>query len=412
MKYAILYVNSAHDRKGEAMKRKNSLIALALSALFFIGGCNTGKPEGTTSENTTPAETTEAPVTAPSHGEMRDIDIHDLVGEMKTGWNLGNTFDSLGGKETSWGNPVTTHEMIDTIANAGFNVLRLPVTWHENMDADGNISDERMDRVHEVVDYAFDNGMYVILNCHHETSWIKPDTEKLDSFLPRFEKMWTQIAESFEEYGDHLLFEGLNEPRIEGGKGEWSGGTKDGRAALNVLNKTFVDTVRATGGNNSTRGLLITTFAAAVAEVTMKELEIPDDPNIIVSLHAYAPYHYTYHSQEQWEVYTFDDNVASQIDGVFNLIDEYYTDKGIPVIITEYGSQSKSMPDGAGRNDAENEKWVVHYLTRAKQSGIPCVWWDNGYYSGDGERFGIFNRNTLTFYVPGLVDAIMSVYSD
>ncbi|MBQ9385080.1 MAG: cellulase family glycosylhydrolase, partial [Ruminiclostridium sp.] len=113
---------------------------------------------------------------------MRDIDVHELVGEMKTGWNLGNTLDSLGG-ETAWGNPKTTHGMIDTVAAAGFNVIRIPTTWGEKMDTENGytISDEWIDRVHEIVDYAFDNDMYVILNTHHETTWIKPSMAEMDS---------------------------------------------------------------------------------------------------------------------------------------------------------------------------------------------------------------------------------------
>ena len=396
------------------MKHTKRVLGAVMAFSVFLGGCtntqNTGNSEDTAeaAASGTTSQEGSAPVT--DHGEMRDISARELVAEMKTGWNLGNTFDSLGGKETSWGNPYTTHEMIDFVADSGFDVIRIPTTWHEHMDEAGNIEQEWIDRVHEVVDYAFDNGMFVILNSHHETSWIIPETEKLDSFLPRFETMWTQIAESFADYGDHLLFEGLNEPRVEGGKGEWSGGTKDGRAALNTLNKTFVDTVRATGGNNSARALLITTFAAAVADPTLKALEIPDDPHIIVSLHAYTPYNYTYHSNSDWEVYSFDESVGEQVDAVFDTIDSYFTSKDIPVIITEYGAVSKTVGDDFARNDAENEKWAAYYLNRAKQSGIPCVWWDNGaYYKGD-ERFGIFDRRNLQWFVPGLVDSIMSVF--
>lgn len=397
------------------MKKISELSALFLTAALFLCGCDNGnKPAADTSPADTSADTTAA-VTGPAkevdYGEMRDIDIHDLVAEMKTGWNLGNTLDSKGG-ETAWGNPVTTHEMIDAVAKAGFNTIRIPVTWGEKMLDDENytVPEAWMSRIHEVVDYAFDNDMYVILNTHHETSWIKPDPEKLDSFTPKFRSLWTQIAESFEKYGDHLLFEGLNEPRIEGGKFEWNGGTKDGRAALNDLNRMFVDTVRATGGNNAKRGVLITTFAAAPVSSGLKDLVIPEDDHLIVSLHAYTPYSYTYHSGEEWEIYEFNDNVAREIDSVFKLIDKHLTSNNVPVIITEYGSVSKSSPGSDVRNDAENEKWVKYYLERAKQSGIPCVWWDNGYYYSGNELFGIFDRNNCDWFVPGLVEAIMSVY--
>ncbi len=390
----------------------NKAIAVVLFAAAFLSGC-AGNGNAGESKATTSAVSDITPVsTVTDHGKMRDMTVQELVGEMKTGWNLGNTFDSLGDDETAWGNPRTTHEMIDCVADAGFDIIRIPTTWHLHMDEAGNIEQAWLDRVHEVVDYAFDNGMFVILNTHHETSWIIPETEKLDSFLPRFKTMWTQIAESFEDYGDHLLFEGLNEPRVEGGKGEWSGGTKDGREALNTLNKTFVETVRATGGKNSTRALLITTFAAAVADPTLKALEIPEDDHIIVSLHAYTPYGYTYDITDDWEMFEFNDSVADQVDEAFDKIDEYFIEKDIPVIITEYGSVSKYKKDSYEKNDDENEKWVAYYLERAKKSGIPCVWWDNGTYSKGDERFGIFDRKNLKWFVPGLVDSIMGVFAD
>lgn len=397
------------------MKIKNKLYALFVSAAMLLCGCSAGEAQSG-SQSEPQAQTTEAEPPAPQvdYGEMRDIPVNDLVAEMTTGWNLGNTMDAKGG-ETAWGNPVTTHEMIDTVAQAGFNTIRIPTTWDQHFDDENDyqIDPEWMNRVHEIVNYAFDNDMYVILNCHHENAWIKPTMNDVESVLPKFTSMWKQIAESFEQYGDHLLFEGLNEPRVEGGQNEWSGGTPDGRQALNILNNAFVETVRATGGNNSTRALLITTFAAQVSEPTMKELEIPDDPNIIISLHAYTPYRYTYHNGETWEAFAYDDSVGRDIDQVFDLMDKYFISKNIPVIVTEYGAVSKIIDDSvfpAVRNDGENIKWVTHYLERAKQSGIPCVWWDNGYYYSGNELFGIFNRSDCTWYLPELVEAITNVY--
>lgn len=394
------------------MKHATRLSALAVCVSVVLCGCNNKPAEQTTmAASETTAAVTEAPAPTVDYGEMRDIPLKDLIAEMKTGWNLGNTLDAPGG-ETAWGNPVTTKEMIDFVAAAGFDVIRLPTTWDQHIDDENGykIDEEWLARVHEIVDYAFDNGMYVILNTHHETNWIKPLTEEVDSFMPRFKALWTQIAESFEPYGDHLLFEGLNEPRVEGGPNEWNGGTKDNRAALNTLNKAFVETVRATGGNNSKRALLITTVAAAVVDSAMKALEFPEDDRVLMSLHAYTPYNFTYHSNSEWEVYDYSEQVGNDIDSVFDKIDKYYTDNGIPVIITEYGSQSKSRPVTEERIDDQNILWVKHYLERAKQSGIPCVWWDNNCYYGSGERFGIFDRRNMKWFVPDLVDAIMSVY--
>lgn len=395
--------------------KATKITALLLSLAILVSGCASSDGESESSGSGSASETSSTPAesTPPVSyaGEMRGLSVKELVADMKTGWNLGNTFDANEG-ETSWGNPLTTHEMIDAVAQAGFDLIRIPVTWEQHFDneTDYTINAEWMARVTEVVNYAVDNDMYVIINCHHETDWIKPTMDEVDSVLPKFTAMWKQIAENFKEYGDKLLFEGLNEPRIVGGSNEWNGGTSDNRQALNVLNKAFVDTVRATGGNNSTRALLITTVAAAVAESAMKELEIPDDPNIIISLHAYTPYDFTY--EDGKDLFYYDDSVGSSIDWVFNLIDNFFTSKDIPVIITEYGSVNKIIDFSVVPNPRyeENVKWVTRYLERAKQSGIPCVWWDNGYHFSGNELFGIFDRNDCTWFAPDLVEAIMNVY--
>lgn len=384
--------------------KKITALLLSLSALFLFCSCG--------AEN---VENAAAPEDTKSYAQpMRGLTAKELTAEMKTGWNLGNTLDANDG-ETSWGNPVTTHEMIDEVAKAGFDVLRIPTTWEKHFvegDSEYKIDEEWMNRVQEIVNYAFDNDMYVILNCHHETEWIKPATNEVDNILPKFSAMWKQIAERFKEYGDHLLFEGLNEPRIIGGENEWGGGTEDGRKALDVLNQAFVDTVRATGGNNETRALLIPSFAAAVTDTALQDMKIPDDPNIIISLHAYTPYDFTYSDGK--DIFSYDDSVGSSIDWVFGLIDKYFTSKDIPVIITEYGSVNKIESFAVVPNPryAENVKWVTRYLERAKESGIPCVWWDNGTHFGSGELFGIFNREELSWYTPDLIEAIMQVYND
>lgn len=347
-------------------------------------------------------------------GEMRDITSTELIAEMGAGWNLGNTLDAEGG-ETAWGNPVTTQQMIDEVYKAGFNTIRIPTTWDGHMGEapDYTVDEEWMNRVEEVVGYAMKNDMYVILNTHHETNWIKPQYDGLDDVKAQLTALWTQIAERFSDYGDHLIFEGLNEPRIVGGTNEWNGGTEEGRDALNQLNDTFIKAVRATGGNNEKRTLLITTFAAQPVSVAIENLTIPDDKYVGVSIHAYTPYRFTYDSVgESWNAYNFDDSCASEIDNLFYNLDQTFTSKGIPVIITEYGAVSKLIDgDLMTRNNEEVEKWASYYVSTAEKYGIPCVWWDNGYYISGNELFGIFNRNDLSWYAPEIVNAIMDSLS-
>ena len=393
--------------------KKTALLCSGITVCMLLGGCGSSDSANTAPAGTTAApETTQAPVTTEAvmttnYGEMRDITIKELVGEMTAGWNLGNTLDAEGG-ETKWGNPRTTHEMIDFVAQSGFNVIRLPTTWGDKIDTDNGfkVSDEWMSRVKEVVDYAFDNDMYVILNTHHETSWIKPDESGVNDTLPEFTALWKQIAEEFEPYGDHLIFEGLNEPRIVGGKNEWSGGTAEGREAVNVLNNAFIETVRATGGNNAKRALLVTTYAAQITKKSLTELRIPeDDERIAVSLHAYTPYAFTYNVNEDWEIFEFDEETCTEeLNRLMKYCEDFISERGVPVIITEFGSVSKSKPGETERNDAESEKWVAYYVGRAKEAGIPCVVWDNGYYKSGNELFGLLNRTALEWYRPGFIE--------
>lgn len=301
--------------------------------------------------------------------------------------------------------------MIDEVYKAGFNTIRIPTTWDGHMGEapDYTIDPEWLDRVEEVVGYAMKNDMYVILNAHHEDSWLKPQYDGLDNVKERLSVLWTQVAERFADYGDHLIFEGLNEPRIKGGTNEWDGGTEEGRDSLNQLNDTFVKTVRATGGNNETRTLLITTFAAQATPVAIKNLTVPDDKYVGVSIHAYTPYRFTYDSVgESWNALYFDDSCAAEINTLFSNLDNTFISKGIPVIITEYGAVAKKLDTVRGTtNNDEVVKWASCYVSTAEKYGIPCVWWDNGYHTSGNELFGIFNRRKLSWYSPEIVKAIM-----
>lgn len=339
------------------------------------------------------------------------ISSAELIAEMGAGWNLGNTMDA-DGSETAWGNPVTTKEMIDEVCKAGFNTIRIPTTWktHIGEAPDYNVDEEWINRVEEIIGYALENDMYVILNTHHETDWIKPKYDGLDDVKVKLAALWMQVAEHFKNYGDHLVFEGLNEPRIVGGVNEWNGGTEEGRDCLNQLNAVFVEAVRKTGWNNSTRTLLITTFAAQPAASGINDLTVPNDEHIGVSIHAYTPYRFTYDSVgESWDTAVFDDSCASEIDYLFDSLNNTFVSKGIPVIITECGSVSKMIDkDWNISNTDEVVKWASHYVSTAKKYGIPCVWWDNGYHNSGKELFGIFNRRELTWYEPKIVEAIIN----
>lgn len=336
--------------------------------------------------------------------EIRDITSVELVSEMKLGWSLGNTLDATGGSglstETSWGNPVTTKEMIDVIANEGFNVLRLPVTWEGHFDEETyEINEEWLNRVQEVVDYGIDNEMFVILNVHHE-SWNYPYEDNYEKASSILVALWEQIAFRFQGYDEHLIFEGMNEPRKVGTAMEWNGGDTEGWDVVNKLNADFVNTIRSAEGNNPKRHLMIPTYAASSTSGAMNALEIPDDDKIIVSLHAYTPYQFALSDSDKDSFSVDNANDTREIDQLMKLIDDVFVSNGQAVIIGEFGARQK------GQNTADRAAWAEYYTQKAAEIGVPCVLWDNNVVWSSGENFGMLDRAELKFYYPEIVDAL------
>ncbi|MCM1119159.1 MAG: glycoside hydrolase family 5 protein [bacterium] len=333
---------------------------------------------------------------------MQDISPMDLVGEMKIGWNLGNTLDAVSSQkgpetETAWGNPVTTQEMIDAVIDQGFNVIRIPITWESHMgDApDYEVWPAWMDRVQEVVDYAYGRGVYVIINIHHE-EWHFPSEENKDAASSQLKALWTAIAERFRDYDEHLLFEGMNEPRKKGTSVEWNGGDKEGQDVVNYYNQVFVDAVRATGGNNTIRNLMVPGYAASADDGALRAIVLPEDEHLIVSVHAYTPYDFALNTagKSTW------DNDTAGIAHLLALVNELFIRKGVPVIIGEFGAMNKD-------NEEERVQWAEYYVSKAREYGVPCIWWDNNAFDGDGETFGLFDRRKLTFPYPDLLRALL-----
>lgn len=352
-------------------------------------------------------EKTGAPAQASAEPAQPDRSgVFELLAGMTVGWNLGNTLDAHGAgntlaSETYWGNPETTKEMIDAIAAQGINTVRIPVTWGEHLGSgpDYLIDEAWLDRVEEVVDYCLEDGMYVILDTHHETNyWLSLDEEDLDQTAEELKAIWTQIAERFKDRDSHLLFEGMNEPRTQGSAGEWSGGTPNERGAVNRLNGVFLDAVRATGGENATRCLILCTYGNNASLAAMRDLKRYDDPNIAVALHLYTPYVFTF--EGEGHVSVWDGSLQKDLDTNLRQIQSQFIAKGMPVIVTEFGAVNKG-------NTEDVVRWLEGYLGAMNQYQIKCVWWDNGIYEGDGECFGIFDRNNLTWYSPEVADALV-----
>lgn len=328
----------------------------------------------------------------------------EFVNQMGAGWNLGNSLESRcddgsceGNElETYWKNPKTTAEMIKEIKNAGFDTLRIPITWDNHLDSEGKIKKEWMQRVREVVDYAINEDMYVIINAHHD-EWFQPYTENEEKAVLMMQNIWEQIGEEFIEYDSHLLFEGMNEPRCIGTQIEWTGGNEETARIVNRLNQTFVDTIRSQGENNQDRYLMVTTYGNSVSDNALKYFEMPKGDNLIVSLHAYEPVDFAMYEQGEavwqklWE---------TDLKKLMGKLNTQFVAKGIPVIISEFGAKDKNNTD-------ERIKWLKAYLEIAKENDIPCYWWDEGGISGETYGyFRIFDREKLSWLFPEIKDLL------
>ena len=347
---------------------------------------------------TTPAEQTTQAATEPAK-DSGFRSASDIVSGIKVGWNLGNSLESYNtgrsgtDTETGWGNPATTKEIIQTVKKAGFNAVRIPVTWSEHMDGDV-IQKEWMDRVQQVVDYAYNEGLFVIINMHHDDYiWFDPQESSYEGDSARMKEIWKQIAARFADYDDRLLFEGMNEPRTTGSSMEWMGGTASERAVINRYVRDFVNTVRATGGKNADRTLIVTTYAASADTIALNEMSVPSGGNVILSVHYYAPWKFSDGTEK-----TFTESGKGEIDAKFQELKRKFIDKGIPVIIDEFGCVNSA-------SEEERASYYQYYISNAKAQGIKCFVWDNSKMNGDSS-FGLLNRSKLTWN-NALLKAIM-----
>ncbi len=330
------------------------------------------------------------------NAETLSISADDLITDMGLGWNLGNSFDSTGSSETSWGNPVTTEEMIDTLAELGFKTIRIPVSWSYHCDDDYNIDEDWLERVQEVVDWALENDMYVILNSHHDNDVYYPSADNHDEAVEYITKIWTQIAEYFKDYDQHLIFEPMNEPRLSGTDyewyySEWSTECQDALQTIMDCNQAFVDTVRASGGNNETRYLMVSTYAASPDAALTDDYGLPEDPSgkLLLTVHMYTPYNLA--MSDSFAYTDFDESCESDIDYYIDALYEKFVANGTYVIIGEMGCTNKD-------NQSARQEWAEYFVSKAKESGMVCVVWDNNYINAGSEAYGLFDRSNLEIF--------------
>ncbi len=333
------------------------------------------------------------------------------VNSINAGWNLGNSLDSCGewiglysdGKpasyETAWGNPVTTKKLITAVKKAGFNAIRVPVTWSEHIDSNGNIDKEWLDRVQEVVDYVISQDLYCILNVHHDAGsdgWIKATSDSYNKSSKKFAGLWKNIAVRFKDYDEKLIFEGFNE--ILDSKNSWGdASTSDAYKAVNDFNQLFVDTVRKTGGNNAERNLMVQVYSGSCSEKALNGFELPTDTaknHLIIHSHNYDPQGFTA-LEASWTTVTDKwgtDADKAAFDKLFERLGKFTEKQGAPMVIGEFAANYKN-------NDDSRKAYANYFVSAAAKYGIKCFWWDTG-------DMALFDRSKCTVTHPEVVKAL------
>ena len=363
----------------------------------------------------------------------------EAVKNMGVGWNLGNTLeansqtyhdftkDNYWGQqglesETCWGQSKAKPELIKMMKDAGFGAIRVPVTWYNHMDKDGKVNAEWMKRVHEVVDYVINQGLYCIVNVHHDTgadddsfkSWIKADEANYTQNKARYENLWLQIAEEFKDYDEHLLFESYNEMLDKlsswcfasfAAKGQYDATVAT--SAYNAINsyaQSFVTTVRNTGGNNATRNLVVNTYAACCGNGTwsdhlkepLSQLTIPTDPaanHLMVQVHDYP------------NIANGIANVKKEIDDMMAAWNTHILSKGIPMILGEWGTANVDEGDGKTDYDVRRDvmfEFVDYMIAKCKENNVATFYW-MGLSDGAYRSLPAFNQ-------PDLAERIAKAY--
>ena len=366
----------------------------------------------------------------------------DAVKNMGVGWNLGNTLDAnkqtvcditsdaYWGQqglesETCWGQPTTTREFIQMMKKAGFTAIRVPVTWYNHMDKDGKVNAEWMARVKEIVEYVIDEGLYCILNVHHDTGadswdangnltgyhWIKAAPDNYTTNTDRFTGLWKQIAETFKDYGQTLLFEAYNE--MLDANSCWNYPTfgmdfdadyeQASLKAVNSYAQSFVTTVRTTGGNNATRNLIVNPYAAASGGVwgnnthpqdPLEQLVLPTDDakdHLIVEVHSYPA------------ITSGISSAKSGLDWTFNNLKEKIIDRlNVPMIVGEWGTSN--VDNGSDYIDRRETMiaFCDYFVKKAMEYGIATFYW-MGLSDGNARKELVFNQ-------PDLAETITKAY--
>lgn len=341
---------------------------------------------------------TETVVVSQMAGQLPDegmeSDAMTLAAKMYAGWNLGNTLEAIGG-ETAWGNPKVTAELIKSVKELGFNAVRIPCSWDQYIEDGGTykVKDEWLNRVYEVVGYCVSNDMYAIVNIHWDGGWLENNctADKQEANNKKQKALWTQIANKLNVYDEHLLFAGCNEPNVE---------NTAQMAVLKSYEQTFIDAVRATGGNNAVRNLIVQGPSTDIGKTDNLFGDMPTDvvkDRLMVEVHYYTPWTFCGLEKDEdwgrmayfWGDYKVEGSNRNATSGdmtemseLFAKMKSQFVDKGIPVILGEYGAMWRT---GLGENQEAHNKSREQFnevVTReAKNHGMVPFFWDGGTFA-------------------------------
>ena len=351
----------------------------------------------------------------------------DIAALMYPGWNLGNTMEAGNaannwknagiGSETFWQSAKTTQQLIDLVKASGFRSVRIPSSWVMGHITDAEactIDADWLARVHEVVDYCIKNNLYVIINQHWDGGWIEHDgftaATDVDATKAKLTKIWTQIANSFKNYDERLIFAGMNEPGVGSGDANALLGTADLTNRIAEYEQTFIGAVRATGGNNAKRVLVVqgpnTNIDNFVAHNYMDKIHDSATDRLMVEVHFYDPYQFTDLSEDKdWGKYYLywgknnqggdadrtadakynEDYVEAQMEKMKT----HFFDKGYPVLIGEFGANQRLAIGKDALHDASVKDYYKAVVTSAINNGCVPVAWDT---NSNFPSMTIFNR--------------------
>ncbi|MEU0248608.1 cellulase family glycosylhydrolase [Streptomyces sp. NPDC006235] len=326
----------------------------------------------------------------------------DAVAAMQPSWNLGNTLDAIP-DETSWGNPKATRELFKTIRAQGFRSVRIPVTWsaHQSATAPYAVDDAYMNRVKQVVDWAQAENLYVVLNVHHDSwQWISKISTDHDNVLARFDALWTQISAAFRDEPRTLLFESVNEPSFE--KATAAQKTQ----LMDELNTSFHKIVRASGGGNKGRLLVLTTQGGTPSQDLMDDLYTTikslNDRQLVATVHYYSWYPFSVNVAGGTH---YDAAAQNDLNDAFARMRDTFVARGIPVYVGEYGLlgyPDHNHPSRVERGEAL--KYFEHFGYTARLVGVTTALWDPG-------TWAYLNRETQKWTDPALFAWIKSSWT-